>query len=218
MFEGGIREGYALPESWWLMWVLLACGLAVLRTMNPDCLRQARWAWGNFRLLLQAKGDGGGLTAVDGLHNGLAGVSLALAISGMWSVAQGQAMGWALFTRLLALWFVMMAMRWCVGQLLGLTAGSTSLGREWRLNHRLLMESTAWILAPLGMVATFKGADIANAGLTLSALVWLAGWGVRQRRAAGLSELYGRNHLMAMFYICTLEILPVAVLLRAWQG
>jgi len=218
MFEGAVREGNALPAGWWLLWVAIACGLALLRTVHPDCIRQSQWAWTNWRLLYQAKGDNTGWTLVDGLSNGLAGLSLSLSVSGMWSVAHGGVFTWSLFFRLWMLWFLMMAIRWCIRHLMGLASGSSLLGREWVLSHRVVLESTFWVIAPLGIAATFKGPEAARFGLVLSGVIWLTCWILRQHRVVMRLELFGRNRLMTMLYLCALEVLPVAVFCRAWQG
>ena len=218
MFEGAIREGETLPAGWWLLWVGIACGLALLRTLHPDGLRHAQWAWTNWRLLFQVKGDSTGLTFVDGLTHVLAGLVLSLSVSSMWSMAYEGVFEWRQFWRMWLLWLLLMGIRWCTCQLMVMVSGSVVAGREWGLSHRMVLESTFWLIGPLGIATTFKGPEAAKTGLVVALVIWLASWVLRQRRAAIQLVIFERNRLMAILYLCALEILPVAVLLRAWQG
>ena len=123
-----------------------------------------------------------------------------------------------LFLRLWATWYLLSGMRSAMGHLLGLISDRPSEGMMWVRHHRWVKESAAWGLAPLGLIgmaASSKGAGLA---LVMCAIIWALGWLLRQRRTLVDHGGAVSSPLIAMLYLCALEILPVAVLFRAWQG
>jgi hypothetical protein len=119
--------------------------------------------------------------------------------------------------RLWLLWVVLMLMRWSVARIWeGISSGEVH-GREWALGHRYVLESTAWLISPLGLCVTIWGYEPSNFGLWALVGVWAGGWLMRHRRSFERIPRLGHLPVEGFFYLCALEILPVVVLVRAWQ-
>ena len=218
MFEGTVRWTEDWAPMWWLAWVTLAFIAGGLRASGVGFERRLQWAWTDVRLLFQDHGEGSGVRVQDVLLHAGAGMALALSVSSLWCRWAGTPMDGGLFLRLWATWYLLSGMRSAMGHLLGLISDRPSEGTMWVMHHRWVKESAAWGLAPLGLIgmaASSKGAGLA---LVMCAIIWALGWLLRQRRTLVDHGGAFSSPLIAMLYLCALEILPVAVLFRAWQG
>ena len=218
MFEGAVRSIDSWPATWWLGWMALAFLAGGVRWANPTLDRRMRWAWTDVRLLFQERGDGSGLTLVDAVVHIGAGAAAALSLSGLMARSAGGDFSHATFLRLWALWFLMSGMRWCVGRLMDGVTGLSGQGTAWTLHHRWVTESAAWWLAPLGLLSVVLDPSAARGVLLAWGGLWAIGWAIRQQRTTFSMSSFKKHPLIAMLYLCALEILPVAVLFRAWQG
>ena len=218
MFEGVQRSiEWSPPDWWWGGWFLFALSFAVFRQWSPRYLTQLGWAWTDTRLLLQFRGDYTAPWYSGWWQNATAGFGLSLAVAGMVSRWLDIELTSALALRLWLLWLVLMMLRWSVARLWeGLSEGEVH-GREWGLLHRMVNESSAWILAPMGLFMTIWGPRASFLGLVVCSLVWAIGWLVRQQRTIQRITRLRYRPLEGIFYLCALEILPVAVLIRAWK-
>ena len=219
MFEGALRSVETWPAMWWLAWMALAFLAGGLRWSDAAGFgKRLRWPWTDVRLLFQEKGDGSGMTWADVLIHGGAGAAAGLTLTSL--LGQGAGQGWdsSLFWRVWAIWFLLGGIRWGIGRLMGVLTGSESQGNAWVLHHRWMMESTAWCLAPLGVIGVVAGPSGSEIGMTLWMVGWALSWCLRQRRTVFRLPMFRTHTLIPMLYLCALEILPVAVLFRAWKG
>lgn len=218
VFDGMPLVRMSLPAGWWLAWMAWAWAMAVLMRSDAEAKSKWRWAWTDFRLLVQSLGEGHVPGPRDVLVHGLAGLSLSLSLAGMQAVVDGHPPTGAGVLRWFVLWSLLHALRRTASKGFDWLRGSPLPGWEWDLNHRSVMESAALALAPIGFVAVSFGPEASRWGLYLAAGVWLVGWWVRQRRSLFGLEAFRGQGVVAMVYLCALEILPTAVLFRAWQG
>ena len=218
MFEGMPLVRMTLPAGWWVAWVIWAWALAALMWSDAEARSKWRWAWTDFRLLVQSLGEGHVPGARDLVVHGLAGVALSLSLAGMQAAAEGHAPTGSGVFRWLLLWLLLHAVRWTASKGFDWLRGSSLPGWEWDLNHRAVMESAALLLAPIGFVAVSLGPEASRWGLWLAGGIWFMGWWVRQRRSLFGLEAFRGQGVLAIVYLCALEILPTAVLIRAWQG
>lgn len=218
MFEGTVRWTEDWAPMWWLAWVVLAFVAGGLRASGVGFERRLQWAWTDVRLLFQDFGEGSGLKIQDVLVHAGAGMALALSVTSLWCRWASLPMDGGMLLRLWATWFLVSGMRWAMGVLLGLIADRPSDGVTWALHHRWVMESAAWGMCPLALVGLASGAQGAGWALVLSGILWGFGWLLRQRRTLFDQGGTFSSPLIAMLYLCALEILPVVVLFRAWQG
>ena len=218
MFEGMPLVRMTLPAGWWVAWVIWAWALAALMWSDAEARSKWRWAWTDFRLLVQSLGEGHVPGARDLVVHGLAGVALSLSLAGMQAAAEGHSPTGSGVFRWLLLWLLLHAVRWTASKGFDWLRGSSLPGWEWDLNHRAVMESAALLLAPIGFVAVSLGPEASRWGLWLAGGIWFMGWWVRQRRSLFGLEAFRGQGVLAIVYLCALEILPTAVLIRAWQG
>lgn len=218
MFEGAIRASDAGPTTWWLAWIALGFLAGGLRWWGSGFERRLRWAWTDVRLLFQERGEGSGLQFQDVLVHVGAGMAASLSLAELLACIQGTAMDGTLFWRLWGLWLLISAMRSGLGHVIGLISGVTQGGQMWTLHHRWLMESAAWGLAPVGLVGLAFGERGAQCALMVSGGIWVLGWLLRQRRALFGPGVFSPGPLVPILYLCALEIIPAAVLFRAWKG
>ena len=115
-------------------------------------------------------------------------------------------------------WALLLFLRWVTALLWDLHAGDHHLGDAFFLNHRLHMESAAWLIAPVGFVCSTWGPEASRFGLWVAMFLWVVGWLLRQQRGVSQNALFRKQPLHGILYLCGLEILPVAVLFRIWQG
>jgi hypothetical protein len=147
----------------------------------------------------------------------MAGLAISLALNGMLDRAGWQSLSPDGVLRLWLLWGVLMLMRWCVARIWeGISSGEVH-GREWALGHRYVLESTAWLISPLGLCVTIWGHEPSNYGLWAAAGVWAGGWLMRHRRSFERIPRLRHLPVEGFFYLCGLKFLPVVVLFRAWQ-
>jgi len=217
MFEGSLRAMHELPGSWWAAWFLLAFAFGMLQRVQPNHRRWMHWAWTDPRLMVSELADHR-LQVSWVVANLLAGVALSLACSGLFSVLTAEPISWRSVFRLFLLWNLLMAVRWLVSQLWAIHSGVALKGEVFLLHHRVIMESAAWMIAPVGFVCTAWGMEASRVGLWCALGIWLTGWTVRQSRALSQNPLFRNQPVLGILYLCGLEILPVAVLFRAWQG
>jgi hypothetical protein len=218
MFEGADRAmEWAPSEWWWAAWCAVAISVAAFRQWSPKYFVHLGWAWTDFRLLLQSRGDFTAPWFSGWIQNTMAGLALSLALSGMLDRAGRQELSPEGVLRLWLLWTVLMLSRWCVARIWeGISSGEIP-GREWALGHRYVLESTAWLISPLGLCITIWGYEASIIGLWVSAAVWAGGWLMRHRRSFERIPRLRHLPVEGFFYLCGLEFLPVAVLLRVWQ-
>lgn len=218
MFEGATRIAeWAPPNWWWAGWCVVAVGFAVFRQWSPRYFVHLGWAWTDYRLLLQSRGDFTAPWYSGWVQNSMAGFAVSLGLSGM--LAQSQRMDLTVdgVFRLFFLWWVLMAIRWCAARIWeGISSGEV-VGREWAMGHRYVLESTAWALAPVGLFMTIWGYEPSHFGLWAAGAVWAIGWLMRHRRSFERIPRLQRFPVEGFFYLCALEFLPIAVLIRAWQ-
>jgi hypothetical protein len=218
VFDGIPRPvEWSPPEWWWGGWLLVAFSFAVIRQWQPKYMVHLGWSWTDIRLLLQTKGDFIGPWYSGWWQNAMAGLGLSLGMASMASRWMGSELTLVSVARIWALWGVVMLMRGCVALLWeGLSEGEIP-GREWSLLNRYLLESTAWFLAPWGLCLTLWGSKASFVGLCFAGVVWGIGWVLRQSRSIQRITRFKHHPLEGVFYLCALEILPVVVLIRAWQ-
>lgn len=218
VFEGASRWlEWSAPAWWWSGWCIVGLSFALFRQWSPRYFVHLGWAWTDYRLLLQSRGDFTAPWYSGWMQNTMAGAALALGLAGMAGRRHMEAPDPWTVSRLLMLWWVVMLMRWSIARLWeGISAGEIP-GREWALGHRYLLEASAWILAPIGLCLTAWGPDASGAGMWLFAAVWAVGWGVRHQRTFIRISRFRHRPVEGFFYLCALEFLPVAVLYRAWQ-
>lgn len=205
------------PDWWWWAWWILALFMAAFRQWSPRYFTHLTWAWTDYRLLLQSRGDFMAPWYSGWMQNAAVGAAFALGIAGMLARVEARPPDAAQTLRMWALWCTIMLMRWAIARLWqGLSLGAIP-GKEWGLGHRYVMESLALILAPLGLCFTMWGPEAAVFGLYFTGAVWGIGWGSRQHRTFIRIPRLKHRPIEGIFYLCALELLPVAVLFRAWQ-
>lgn len=219
VFEGAERiQDWVPPDWWWLGWCLVAMAVACFRQWSPRYFVHLRWAWTDYRLLIQSRGDFTAPWYSGWLQNAVVGAALSLGLVGM-----AARLGWAplspeIVLGAAALWGGLMLTRWLVARIWEWVSHGEIPGREWALGHRYVVEATAWVLAPIGLGMTLCGPQACEFGVWILASAWGVGWLVRQRRTFQRIRRLMHNPVEGFFYLCGLEILPVAVLIRAWQG
>ena len=205
------------PDGWWMGWMVVLTAVAVFRQASPRYFTHLRWAGSDYRLLLQSRGDFVAPWYSGWIQNTMAGMALSLGLAGMSSRAFDMELNLASVLRMLILWWTLMLIRWCVARVWeGVTHGGVA-GREWALGHRYFLEATAWLLAPFALIMTMLGPEAALAGLYVALAVWALGWGLRHQRTLTRMSSFRHQPVNGILYLCALEILPVAVLIRAWQ-
>jgi len=218
MFEGAERAmEWAPPHWWWAAWCAVAISVAAFRQWSPKYLDHLGWAWTDFRLLLQSRGDFTAPWYSGWIQNTMAGLALSLALSGMLARTGRQALSPEAVMRLWMLWTVLMLLRWCVARVWEGISSAEVPGREWALGHRYVLESTAWFISPLGLCLTIWGHGPSNYGLWTFVAVWAGGWLMRHRRTFERIPRLRNFPVEGFFYLCGLEFLPIAVLFRSWQ-
>ena len=217
MFEGTLRTGYDLPGSWWAAWFLLALAFGGLQRVQPNHKRWMQWAWTDPRLMMSELVDHR-MQVSWVVANLLAGAALSLSLAGLFSLSVNAEPTWPLINRLFLGWNALIALRWMVSRLWGIHAGDNARAEAFFLHHRILMESAAWWVAPIGFVCSAWGPEASRAGVWCAAAVWVFGWAIRQSRGLSLNPQFTKQPLLGILYLCGLEILPVAVLFRTWQG
>ena len=218
MFEGTLRTVQELPGGWWMGWFLLALALGLLHRAQPSHRQWMQWAWTDHRLLVLELGDRQRIHASWVAANLLAGLALSMSLAGMITVSNSSVPSLFHVLRLFLIWNLLMALRWMVSVLWNLHAGDTHMGDVFLLNHRMLMESAAWVVAPIGFVCSCWGPGASLAGIWIASGTWSLGWILRQTRGLSQSPMFRKQPLLGILYLCGLEILPVAVLIRTWQG
>lgn len=218
VFEGAsLMTEWAPPQWWWSAWFFVAMALAAFRQWSPRYFVHLGWAWTDYRLLLQSRGDFMSPWYSGWMQNATAGAALSLACAGMVARAGLAPLDPALVLRLWGLWGILMLIRWSVARIWeGISMGEIH-GREWAMAHRFLLEGSAWFWAPLGLCWTVWGTGGSKWGLWCTAAFWLLGWSFRHRRTFQRIPRLLHRPVEGMLYLCALEILPVAVLIRAWQ-
>ena len=218
MFEGALRTVQEMPGGWWSSWFLLALGLGLLHRAQPAHRRWMRWAWTDHRLLVLELADRHRVQITWVVSCALAGLALSLSMVGMGAVADSAIPSWPLVWKGVFAWALLLFLRWVTALLWDLRLGDHHVGDVFFLNHRLHMESAAWLIAPVGFVCSTWGPDASRFGFRVALFLWVAGWFLRQRRGVSQNPLFRKQPLLGMLYLCSLEILPVAVLFRIWQG
>lgn len=191
--------------------------MACFRQWSPRYFVHLRWSWTDYRLLIQSRGDFTAPWYSGWLQNMVAGAALSLALGGM-----ADRLGWVelsphIVMRSTMLWGILMLARWLVARIWERVSHGEIPGREWALGHRYVVEATAWMLAPIGLGMALWGPQAAEFGVWIMACAWASGWLVRQRRTFQRIRRLMDRPVEGFFYLCGLEILPVAVLIRAWQ-
>jgi hypothetical protein len=205
------------PQWWWAAWCAVAVAFAIFRQSSPKYFTHLGWALTDYRLLLQSRGDFTAPWYSGWLQNIMAGLALALGVAGMSHRCFGAQLSMAAVARLWALWGTLMLIRWCAARLWeGISSGEIP-GREWALGHRYLVEAMAWWVAPIGLCMTIWSPEASFIGLYTAAAVWAGSWILRHRRSFSRITRLSRHPVEGIFYLCALEFLPVAVLVRAWQ-
>ena len=217
MFEGSLRVVHDLPGNWWAAWFLLAFSFGILQRVQPNHRRWMQWAWTDPRLMVSELADHR-LQVSWVVANLLAGVAFSLTWSGLVAVSAAEPLSWSMVVRLFLLWNLLIGLRWLVSRLWALHAGEALKGEVFLLHHRVIMESAAWLMAPVGFVCTAWGEQASRAGVWCAVAIWLAGWAIRQSRGLSQSPVFRKQPVLGILYLCGLEILPVAVLFRTWQG
>lgn len=217
VFEGVVRTAeWAPPHWWWAGWFGVAVALAAFRQLSPRYFTHLRWAWSDYRLLLQSRGDFVAPWYSGWLQNSAAGLALSMGLVGLTSRAFGAPGDWSAVLRLLCFWWVVMLLRWCIAHLWeGISKGDIA-GREWAMSHRYVLELMAWVVAPWGLSLTLMGPEASLFGVYLILTVWVVLWLLRHRRTFSRIRRLLHRPIEGFFYLCALEILPVAVLIRAW--
>ena len=218
MFEGTLRTVQELPGGWWIGWFLLALAWGLFQRVQPNHRQWMQWAWTDHRLLILELGERQRIHASWVVANLMAGLALSMAIAGMMTVSNSAIPSFSLVLRLFLIWGLLMGLRWMVSMLWNVHSGDAHVGDVFLLNHRVLMESTAWLVAPIGFVCSCWGPDASRVGIWIAAATWTLGWMLRQTRGFAQSPRFRKQPLLGMLYLCGLEILPVAVLIRTWQG
>ena len=217
MFEGTLRTAQELPGSWWAAWFLLAFAFGMLQRIQPNHRSWMKWAWTDPRLMVSELADHR-LQVSWVVANQLAGVAFSLACSGLFSMLTVEQISWWAVLRVFLMWNLLIALRWLVSQLWAIHAGDSLKGEVFLLHHRIVMESAAWMIAPVGFVCTAWGMEASRVGVGCALGIWLAGWAIRQSRALRQNPVFRKQPVLGILYLCGLEILPVAVLFRTWQG
>ncbi len=218
VFEGVLRTSEWSPPGWWWMgWFAIAGAVAAFRQLSPRYFTHLRWACLDYRLLLQSRGDFVAPWYSGWLQNSAAGLALAMALVGLTSRAFGASSGWDSVVRLLCLWWVVMMIRWCIAHLWERVSRGEIAGREWAMGHRYVLESMAWVWTPFGLGLTLMGPEASLFGLYSISAVWFVFWVLRHRRTFRRLRRLRYRPVEGFFYLCALEILPVAVLIRAWK-
>ncbi len=218
MFEGTLRWTASSPAVWWLVWLSLGFLAGGLRWSGRGFERRLLWAWTDVRLLFQELGDGMEWRVQDVLIHAGAGMAAALSITALWAHSEEAPMNGELFLRLWGTWFLISGMRGGVGYLMGRITGRSAEGVVWSRHHRWLQDSAGWAMAPVALLGLAMGPHGAGVALVLCGAIWGAGWTLRQWRALFDNRVFRAGSLVPILYLCALEILPTAVLLRAWQG
>ena len=205
------------PEWWWAGWFAVAVFTAVFRQASPSYFTHLNWALLDYRLLMQSRGDFVAPWYSGWIQNSIAGFALSMGLAGLASRAMKLELSAGLVIRLMLLWWTLMLVRWCVARLWEGISNGNMRGREWALGHRYLLEALAWGMAPLALTATMLGPEVAWVGLYVASTVWVLGWVLRHRRSMTRIAMFRHQPVNGILYLCALEILPVAVLVRAWQ-
>ena len=159
MFDGSVRMVQELPGGWWLGWFLLALALGLLNRAQPNHRQWMQWAWTDHRLLVLELGDRQHIIASWVAANLLAGLALSMSFAGMVSVSSSSIPSFFLVARFFLVWIVLVALRLMVSKLWNMCAGNGHIGGLFMLTHRLLMESSAWVVAPIGFVCSCWGPE-----------------------------------------------------------
>lgn len=218
MFDGAVRSVHEFSGLWWFMWFLVAMGLGLFWRMQPGHPKWMRWAWTDYRLLVLEMAGRQRIQVSWLLSAGLAGLAFSLSISGLLAVAAFSTPTWSSVWPWWLMWILALTLRWILSRLWDVHSGDSHHGDVYFLNHRVHMESAAWGMAPFGFVCSTWGPEASDVGLRLVFLIWILSWLLRQHRGISQNPLFGKQPLFGILYLCGLEILPVAVLFRIWQG
>lgn len=218
MFEGTERWMEDAMGGWWLAWFLWCFALAMFRRVQPQHWRSYFWAWSDVNLLVQEKGESLQWTLNEVLGTALAALSFGLAFEGLWSVSTGTHVDWWQAGTGAVFWMVLAWVRRISAWIMGFLMDGGKWNVEWWVTHRYALDSMGFMLAGLGIVCVHFGSQAASIGLWAAFVLWALGWILRMSRVVrnGLGKQLPL--VLVILYLCGLEILPVAVLFRAWQG
>ena len=200
------------------MWFILALGLALLQRVEAAHRRWMRWAWSNPRLLALELADRPRIQISGVVSSSLAGIALSLSAAGLLASSEETMLCWPMVFRGFMVWTSLQFLRWLTSLFWDLHCGDPHIGDVFFLNHRVHMESAAWLIAPIGFVASSLGPSASHAGIMVACCIWALGWLLRLSRGVSRNPRLVQQPVLGILYLCGLEILPVAVLFRIWQG
>jgi len=219
VFEGSLHTAVTTLPEWaiWAVWGGLAM-LAAVRTLYPQRWKMMNWAVTDYRLVSQLHRQGQLVFDMGWVLLFLAATTFAVLGLGQ-ALAQlsGVNFSMELAWRMVCFWCLI----WGVRALFLRGVNEVSEGglpaREYSASHFLTGQVFAILAAPLGLMAWYISG---SAGQILSwacLAVWTAGWLLRIGRLTLLVPGVRARPFLMIAYLCGLEMLPVLVLIEAWN-
>jgi hypothetical protein len=214
-------ESAGFPEwAVWMLWSGLVL-LAVVRQVFNERWKMMNWVVTDYRLVSQRYRQGNMV-----FDMGWVLVFVAALIFAVLGLGQSLArLAEAVFDiptalRLALAWGLLWAIRALFLRAVNEVSEGALPAREYSASHFLTGQIFALLSAPVGILGWYVGGEHPDMGRWLAWMcigIWLAGWLLRTGRIAWLVPEAKNRPFLMIAYLCGLELLPVLVLIKAWN-